>query len=625
MVLYNKKTSTILIRNNNLEYFTINNSLLGPYDISPIDNEYNSTKNPIGYFVEYSIKQPNFFSFSQEFLQDNKSKNLKLLQLIYNLKYYNILLPNSLIYINDQIFPVNPYAINDKVCIIEGTPHDNCIKSINQYLRKFALIKLGGYGLNYINLGILIKLFEIHPFIIDEIIINSNTKFIAFIQFWLSQCNNKREAFNAFLKDFSEQLKFTKTKDTLLMENYTNQFWLPLQLPLDLLNCLDFPSNILNFNLCSCEITHNILDNTWQIKDVLEKRNLEDFSIKPISDEDIIRSGKQEAMIDDTNHIAYIGKEIFQFSKLSQKIRELNKNLLPIDFIDSITEPEIEKIQSYMKLFKDALQQIHLTIPFDSVVRYRLIFHLLLLYTKAFDFVSWLNLITKHQKIDYSIVKKHTFFNSTDGVLFIPKDRQNKQSTLKNVYNYYMCNSVNRVPFELYDQKITKNQDYYCVNNKKINQICLVFDLIQDGTASSQMIKYFILFESKIKENAQYVSLYCGNERITLKEIIDANNIQTLNIKSIYAGKKGIDFLNSMSLPANISLKIETPLFEILSLLSEEDYTQIENIYHQLKGDIQVGDYLVIREFNQPKKNIMRNDLMNIEKLVALFLLRPEI
>ena len=45
----------------------------------------------------------------------------------------------------------------------------------------------------------------------------------------------------------------------------------------------------------------------------------------------------------------------------------------------------------------------------------------------------------------------------------------------------------------------------------------------------------------------------------------------------------------------------------------------------KLAGKIGEGNYLVIREFNQPKLNIMCHKLLEIERVVALFCKRAEL
>ena len=134
LVLYNKKLSKILIRNPNKEYFKIDDSLLTPYQKTEIQEEINSKKTPIAYYIEYSAKNPSFINFEEEFIKGEEQKNLALLQIIYNKSYYNILFSKGLILINNNFCPTNPYSINDEVCIFGNSHSENSLNSINQYL-----------------------------------------------------------------------------------------------------------------------------------------------------------------------------------------------------------------------------------------------------------------------------------------------------------------------------------------------------------------------------------------------------------------------------------------------------------------------------------------------------------
>lgn len=67
------------------------------------------------------------------------------------------------------------------------------------------------------------------------------------------------------------------------------------------------------------------------------------------------------------------------------------------------------------------------------------------------------------------------------------------------------------------------------------------------------------------------------------------------------------------------------PLKNLSRVLSKEDDELCKSIYKgSLKGKIYPGDYIVVREYNQPKHNIMSDDIMKLEKVTALFCKRAE-
>lgn len=55
-------------------------------------------------------------------------------------------------------------------------------------------------------------------------------------------------------------------------------------------------------------------------------------------------------------------------------------------------------------------------------------------------------------------------------------------------------------------------------------------------------------------------------------------------------------------------------------MLLEDNNKLRKSIYRgRLRGQIYPGDYMVIREHNQPKHNVMSDEIMELEKVVALF------
>ncbi len=85
----------------------------------------------------------------------------------------------------------------------------------------------------------------------------------------------------------------------------------------------------------------------------------------------------------------------------------------------------------------------------------------------------------------------------------------------------------------------------------------------------------------------------------------------------------GQQYLNK-KLPHRTCTVLE-PLKNLSSVLSEEDKELCKSIYPvRLGGKIYPGDYVVVREYNQPKHNIMSDDMMKLEKVIALFCKRGE-
>lgn len=626
LVLYNKKLSKILIRNPNKDYFKIDDSLLTPYQKTEIQEEINSNKSSIAYYVEYCAENPSFITFEEEFIKGYEQKNLELLQIIYNKNYFNILLPKGFIFINNSFCPTNPYSINDRICIFGNSHFEKSLTSINQYLQKYNLIKIGGKGLDYVNLGMFIKFQEINRIDIDESFINQGTTFLNFLNSWLDNCKNKQEAFNSFLESFTVQLKFVYSKNDLLNQMFENQFWLPIRLPSEILQQLDFSSVITENSIVQCKISKDIFTDSIKIENTETKEILTDYKLENIAgDELIIRDNTCNVVLDEQKNIAYIGNEIEMYSHMFKKINEINLHLLPETFFSGIEENDIVTIQAYMKLFEVAFKERHPSIPFDSISRYRLIFHLLLLYTEDFNFDEWKKIISRHELVDFSLLPISSCFQNTNGVLYVTKDRARKQSTLRQIFNSTLIGFSKRSTFDFYDQRITKNSNIFCINGKNITSVCFVFDLVQDGSSSYHTINYFMNAESIDKDNPQLPSFFCDNQRVLLTDIIKKNKIQNIDVISFCASQEGLEKIEEVEMPEDCTLNIKAPLRLIRHQLTEDENSLVDNLYKKLRGKIKVGEYLTVRQYNHPVQNIMLDELMNLDKIVAIFLRRKEI
>ena len=407
---------------------------------------------------------------------------------------------------------------------------------------------------------------------------------------------------------------------------YENQFWLPIKLPLAILQRLDFSSVITENSIIQCKISKDIFTDSIKIENIETKKILTNYKVENITgDELIIRDNTYNVVLDEQNSIAYIGKEIEMYFHMFKKINEINLNLLPEKFLSDIEENDINIIQTYMNLFKIALKEKHPKIPFDSISRYRLIFHILLIYTEDFNFDEWKKLITRHEPVDFSLLSINDNFQNTTGILYITKDRARKQSTLRQIFNSTIIGFANRSTFDFYDQRITKDSNHYCLNNNEITSICFVFDLVQNGTSSYRTINHYIKNENAYSDNSQFTPFYCDNQRILLTDIIKTNKIKNIEVICFCASQEGLDKIKEVEMPEGCTLNITPPLKLISHKLTEDENSLVDNLYKQLRGKIKVDDYLTVRQYNQPVQNIMSDELMNFDKIVAIFLRKKEI
>ena len=283
-------------------------------------------------------------------------------------------------------------------------------------------------------------------------------------------------------------------------------------------------------------------------------------------------------------------------------------------------------------MFNKSLKRIHKNIPLDSIVRYRLAYHILFLQLTPETYSQWTDIIFKHDIIDFSKITKSKSYLNRDGVLYIPKNRASDQSTLKNLFIEYIRDPDDRNQIDIFDEPITYDGTCFQINSKKITEICFVFDIIQSGTSSIGTIEYY--FDETIQpHDPTFMQLCCNFQKpmdnkkridvITLNEIIEKNKIRTgcnVSVLVFYASQNGYNSVYQYLDEHKIkNIKIE-PEFYITSVLSQEDKQIIDNLYRsKLRGKIDVGNFLCIREFNQPNYNIMSDDLLEINKIIALF------
>ena len=136
----------------------------------------------------------------------------------------------------------------------------------------------------------------------------------------------------------------------------------------------------------------------------------------------------------------------------------------------------------------------------------------------------------------------------------------------------------------------------------------------------------YYLNKNSVEDNIHIV-FYCNDKKVSVAEIIEMNNECEVEVYAIYSGeggrKKVQEYLNKKLVCRKCT--VLEPLKNLSSVLSKEDDELCKSIYKgRLGGKIYPGDYIVIREYNQPKHNIMSDDIMKLEKVTALFCKRAE-
>ena len=521
---------------------------------------------------------------------------------------------------------INPFCLNDSFCVYSELVSKEKDEFVFERLKKVGLLRLVGTGIDYINIGQIALLEKINRVSISDIgLLEQNANFKTILKKWVVCSENKLGVFNAFLKEYRKELSFTENVKKLISKEFDEDFLLPYRIDISIMDDLGFDEKIGVEQIKVCNFEFDFIEEK-QI--ITEKDNQTDYSNFKVEDS-LERSkdnlnGEILTCVDVINQKLYIGHEVDLYWKILESINDLNKYMLPEITINAIQENHIVRLKKYFKMYEKTWKDLHCGMSIESILRYRFAFHSLLLKFNDETICNWFVLLDKHDYVDYSIIKDSiNTFEVHDKVLFVLKDRSRAQSTLKYINSMYIESSSTRSKIDLYDQRITQN-DYYFVNENKIEEIYFVFDLIQNASATIDTLKYYLSEDAD--EDDVHMSFFCNGKYIRIRDIIEKNQPKII-IYSIYAAESGLNNINEyLSNYGALSFEILEPLKRINSLVDSDDLKRMKKFYKgSLSGNLIEGEYMVIREFNQPKHNVMSKKLMEPNKIVAVLVKRDEL
>ncbi len=627
LILYDKINELILIRNMNREYFHIDKSIQDIYNFSEVYEEKNEENIGVAYYVEYQLRKFKTVDLKKEFsIPNNRKSILEILKIIYEDKCYNILFENALFRDSKSVRVINPFSKNDTYTIVNNNTVIDGFVGVTEWLKKYGLVTLAGKGIEIVNLGTLISLEIICNVNFDLLGIgDENITFAELLMNWIRNCEDKRNSFNTFLKEYTEKLKYINDIQALFGKKFKNDYFMPYSIEEELINELDFDEIINILPIDTFHIKKDFLNENVIISRSENEEDFSDYEIKDIMGDTIDDLAEEiVACIDEKNHILYTGMDVKYYTLLKEKITKLNSKTLCKEVMDKVDDFNVLQFEKMMLCFQTAYNKVHPDILMSDIVRYRLAHHLLLLQLKKDEVIPWINLLNQHEIVKYSFVNSLPHSGEL-GVLYVSKDRSRSQSTFKYIYEKYIANPLKRDIVDIYDQKITLEKDGYYVGHEKITKVVFLFDLIQSGRATIDTLEYYLNKDS-IEDNIHMV-FYCDNKKVSIYEILEMNSTCEVEIYTIYSGeggrKKVQDYIDEKL--ENRKCTVLEPLRELSHVLLEDNNKLRKSIYRgRLRGQIYPGDYMVIREYNQPKHNVMSDEIMELEKVVALFCKRAE-
>lgn len=628
LVLYDFTSGKLLVRNSKSEYFDANIVDEDCYAFAELKAEKNDLQEEIAFYVEYSIKEHKRIDLRKELTCNNNSANIfKILSLIFDQKYYNVIMQDSLVKVEDKILPLNPFSINDKNCICDGKANINARRAVAEWLHRYPLVEVSGIGLNYVNLGTLLLLIDIFEVPLRELgLQSSDLKLDELLMHWIDLSENKQKAFNEYLQRVDELLKYVKDDKSFFEKRYVNEFLLPYQISEEILLRLGFDDMVYDNPIYECDIKYDFF-NDKQVGEILGEPQIDisEYTFEDLDGESQgIIEGKFKVIINQEEKKVFYGTDIYYFRSLVDKVKLLNSRLLPWTVVNKVQDIPLNKVIDMMECFRVAFQKKHLETPLASVAKYRIANHILLLKLDEQLIDRWFTLMLKHEIVDYSVIENKTGIYNAADVLYVAKDRSRSQSTLKYINDKYIFDPLVRSDVDIFDQKITRDTEGYKINGKLIQSIYFLFDLIQNGKATKDTITYYM--STTAAEDDRHMSFLCGGKRVRLIDIIKTNGCK-VKIHTIYSGREGRknvqDYWNASY--SGIDGEVIEPLVELNTKVSKADIDLIDIMYKGiLKGKIFEGDYLVVREFNQPAHNVMSDELQDLEKITALFCRRKD-
>ena len=239
----------------------------------------------------------------------------------------------------------------------------------------------------------------------------------------------------------------------------------------------------------------------------------------------------------------------------------------------------------------------------DSIYNIRILNHLFVHEITIDKQEDFLKMILYHPTTNFEEGCKEIQNLFESNALVVPKEAIDTDSTLVRISEKHLKKNDIRCK-SIFASNLKFDNDVYRLNDK-IEKIYFVFDTVLSGSQTVTNLRNY--FPKKISDfkNTKNRSLRytCGEEVVTIKEIMEKNNIDEVTCVFInYANDckwegKINKFFDDINIKCNI--KKCCPID-----VDDAKKKQIIELSQKIYGDIKTDDkfYPLIREFNMPKK-----------------------
>ena len=626
LVLVDRDNHKIYIRSEDENYFD------GLDDKEKLQKEKNSQNETIAYYLlkEYS-EDTDFISLKDIFSDPDYTLEMRLtvIDKIFNEKYYNVLSDNCFIKQGNDIEILNEFSCNDNNIVIDNSsqPIVATPENIFKYgLHKYDLNTLWGTDTDYVMYGSLFKLLLLCPSALNELCSKMNNIKSSFqdnlISLWLESINNDESTLPMLIDSYFNEINYIRRKTDIENIKIENIFWLPYK----------FPTNFIINKINSFFDTQ---EPTFQIEEIESRKSLDDKLEFFCNNQKIKKKNIINHLSIDDERIYYVfkkGKKYYigdnasKYLKLLSIIQQKNDGLKSVNDFSFCRNTEMRDIRHKMELQKDALTlcQKGFVCDFNTVANLRIIHHIIY---NSFDKTKWTifcNLLNKHQEISYSKAIDSFSFDD-EYTLYVPKEAREQCGALSDINDKYIKDKSRR-DLGLYASNLEKENGLYTLDKKEIKRIVIVFDTLQSGTSTKNYLSSLLLLN--VTPNKPIHNYYCEGEEVSIKQIIETNKpeIQIVFLYGTEEGKHNIqDYLQKNVFLKNAEIICIKDID--VSPLDKDSIKKIKNIYDFSNDNDspKKGFFPIIREFNQPKRNIFPNELLNLDNIASLFVKKSEL
>lgn len=643
MVFYNGLEKKILIRHVKKEYFLDNNHQF------KIESEKNTQNMEIAYFIELDIDgTPINYSTAI------KESPMEFLKLVYEGNYRNIFIDDMIVKkTNGNFEPLNPFCKKDDWIIKksdtkyesgEKYPKHSFLDVIKEMRYFLFSIDKNRNEMDQISFGLCIYLLEQKCIKIDDLFKKADYDDWAqniIISNWVQNNANKVEAIELILKKYLQDLDYCK--DYPGDEFKTNLFNIS-----NFIDCLPY-----NFNLDWIYSTLNMpktpslyIGTVFEDKngeyliDICSRQNktlakIENEEVKNFSQKDVLFYEHEDVSDFFGNELNryfvkdgdkwYSSAELQNVYKLIIQVEFKNNNTIKRDMNVKIHNIAFNELKKIFDLHRKELCDISIKkIDYNSLIKIRLLNNLVLNKIDNTNFEYYFNIFYKQQKLEFSqVIKVPYFSDEKDGVLVVPKDSIQEDSVLRKVYETYVRkDAVRDTDWWFSVNKLNKIENCFHINGKKIDTIRFLFDNTERGTATIRVLAMYLGFEQfwiKFKENKykshsnianidryiesqkQKCNKYkCGESIVEVSEIFKCNNPK-IEVCIFYGTSEGIELIEEFLRFCGFKDdQVQIYCANVINANASDINEECKNLKIEYK-DI----YIVIREFNMPKKYLL--------------------